>query len=33
MNYKDFGLRYEYSVNYYLYNYKIDKVENKLLLI
>jgi hypothetical protein len=32
-NYKEFGLKYEYSVNYYLYNYKIQNVENKLLLI
>jgi len=32
-NYKEIGLIYEYSVRYYLYNYKIDKVENKLLLI
>jgi hypothetical protein len=31
--FEEFGLKYEYTSHYYLYNYKLDKVNEKLLIV
>jgi hypothetical protein len=32
-NYREFGLKYEYSTHYYLYNYNLNEVKEKLLIV